>query len=167
MTIAYNEYIKRIQCKLNREPKAFWHHVNSLKVRGGLENRVRYNGRDCVGSDAAQAFSSFFSSVFLPDVPNLDHENQNNHSKTANLVHVDKLTISDVETGINKLKPNSAIGPDNIPAYIIKGCKEFVRSPILHIFNMSLKTGIYPKRWKVSRVQPIPKDKSTNTTTSM
>ncbi|KAF9412849.1 hypothetical protein HW555_008753 [Spodoptera exigua] len=123
MTIAYNEYIKRIQCKLNREPKAFWHHVNSLKVRGGLENRVRYNGRDCVGSDAAQAFSSFFSSVFLPDVPNLDHENQNNHSKTANLVHVDKLTISDVETGINKLKPNSAIGPDNIPAYIIKGLR--------------------------------------------
>ncbi|KAF9803185.1 hypothetical protein SFRURICE_018336 [Spodoptera frugiperda] len=32
------------------------------------------------------------------------------------MVHIDEITMSDVETGINKLKPNSAIGPDNIPA---------------------------------------------------
>lgn len=158
MSTAYDEYINRIQWKINREPKAFWQHVNSFKIRGGFETRVAYGGKECVGSEAAQAFSSFFSSVFLPDAPVLDHENQNSpQNKTANMVHIDEMTMSDVETGINKLKPNSAIGPDNIPAYIIKGCKESMKFPILHIFNMSLKTGIYPKRWKVSRVQPIPK----------
>ncbi|KAH9632136.1 hypothetical protein HF086_002643 [Spodoptera exigua] len=158
MSITYKYYLNRIQRKLNRHPAAFWQHVNSLKSRGGFVPKASYNGVEYEGSNAAQAFSNYFDSVFLPDAPLLDCrkllESQN---YTANLVDIREITSKDFDTGITNLKPNSAIGPDNIPAYIIKGCKVFLKSPLLHIFNLALNSGTYPKRWKISRVQPIPK----------
>jgi hypothetical protein len=53
------------------------------------------------------------------------------------------------------LKPNSSLGPDNVPPFIIKAIKTEFSSPLAHIFNLALQTGTYPDRWKSSRVTPI------------
>ncbi|KAF9824515.1 hypothetical protein SFRURICE_001399 [Spodoptera frugiperda] len=122
ISLAYKDYITNIQTKLRRNPRAFWQHIGNLKDIGGFESRVTYQGKEYTDVDAAKAFSSYFASVFLPDVPILDHNvPEDSYSNSANFVHIDSVTPEDIETAINKLKPNCAVGPDNIPAYVVKG----------------------------------------------
>lgn len=162
ISLAYKDYITNIQTKLRRNPRAFWQHIGNLKDIGGFESRVTYQGKEYTDVDAAKAFSSYFASVFLPDVPILDHNvPEDSYSNSANFVHIDSVTPEDIET-INKLKSNSAVGPDNIPAYVVKGCKTFLKPVILHILNLAISNSHYPHQWKISRVQPIPKTRDTS-----
>lgn len=156
---AYDSYIKRVQARITYDPRAFWQHVSSLKSKGGFVNQVLHNGEQREGVEAAQAFADFFSSVFLPDVPVLDYTEtmQKETAKTANYVEIVKISSNDVEVGISRLKPQSSPGPDCLPAYILKGCKDWLLLPLAHIFNLVLNTGVYPNQWKVTRVRPIPK----------
>lgn len=75
----------------------------------------------------------------------------------SNYINIFQFTLDDVEYGINKLKPKSSRGPDSIPAFLLKHFKEQFSVPLCHIFNLSLREGIYPYHWKISRVTPIPK----------
>ncbi|XP_073946571.1 uncharacterized protein [Choristoneura fumiferana] len=133
--------------------------MSSLRSRGGFTDQVTFDGEQFTGQDAAFAFASFFSSVFLPDVPRLDGNDTGNRGRGcyANLVNISNISKTDVGAAIKRLKPNSSLGPDCLPAYIIKGCADHLKAPLVHIFNLSLCTGTYPHQWKVTRVKPIPK----------
>jgi hypothetical protein len=63
---------------------------------------------------------------------------------------------------VNKLKGGSAPGVDQIPAKLIKGNLGHLKSPLLHLVNTSLLTGVFPKCFKTGKVIPIYKggDKS-------
>lgn len=156
---AYDDYIGQMQTKLMVNPRTFWQHIASLKAKGGFESQFTYEGNVCEGSRAAQAFADFFSSIFLPREPHLDHNRiiREDPTHSANYVHVNVISQRDVEIALKSLKPRSSPGPDNLPAYILKGCKEWLLSPLIHIFNLSLRTGEYPDQWKVTRVRPTPK----------
>lgn len=97
--------------------------------------------------------------MFLPDIPLLDATNTNNAdvTKNSNYINILRFSRKDVLDGLNKLKVSNSVGPDGIPATILKNLKDSFVSPLCHIFNLSLKTGCYPLQWKVSRVTPIPK----------
>ena len=56
---------------------------------------------------------------------------------------------------VGSLKINKAVGPDNIPAYIIKGMIGFFAEPLRILFNMSIKTGCFPKIWKDVKICPV------------
>ena len=47
-----------------------------------------------------------------------------------------------------RVKTNKAIGPDNIPAWVLTA-----------IFNSSLREGVIPNEWKMANVIPLPKTK--------
>lgn len=156
---AHDIYLCRIQQNLKKNPRAFWQHIDSLKSKGGFEPNVTFQGRDFTGRNAADAFSNFFSSVFLPVSPLLDHDEtiRQDDDGSANYVTIHNISTKEVEEGISRLKPLSSLGPDNVPAFILKGLKEQLSVPLQHLFNLALATGTYPADWKVSRVRPIPK----------
>jgi hypothetical protein len=52
-------------------------------------------------------------------------------------------------------KRKKSIGPDGIPSYILKGCRDPLLKLLTFPFNLVLATGIYLERWKLSRVIPI------------
>lgn len=106
---------------------------------------------------AAEAFAEYFASVFQTEVPKLDHENvaSTSNGNISNYINIPDFSESDTGTGINKLKLNSSIGPDNMPPWFLKEGKEFLVQPFNHIFNLALKSGIYSPPWKISRVTPI------------
>lgn len=160
VSAAYDVYISRIQSKLKSDPRAFWQHIDSLRSKGGFVSEVSFEGRQYVGPNTTQAFSEYFASVFLPDVPLLDCKfNRDTCQKSSNYISLHHVTEKEVETAIRHLKPNSALGPDFLPAYVVKGCVDFLKAPILFLFNLALSTGKYPQQWKVTRVRPIPKTK--------
>lgn len=155
----YNHYISRVQTNITVNPRVFWQHMNSLRSKGGFESRVTYDGKPYEGVEAAQAFANFFSSVFPPRVPLLDHNKnvEQNGMNSANLININTISSEDVYSGIARLKPQSSLGPDAFPAYILKGCKDWLVLPLAYIFNLALLTGEYPNEWKLTRVRPIPK----------
>lgn len=153
---AYRLYCNTLENNIGKNPRQFWQHVSSLRSKGGFEPNVVYNGENCSGVKAADAFAQYFSSVFLPDTPELDPRKINVSSEGDN-IPLPFLTQSDVNKAIAKLVPCSSVGPDNIPPFILKGCHDILVVPLCHVFNLALQSGVYPKQLKTSRVTPIPK----------
>ena len=56
---------------------------------------------------------------------------------------------------ISKIKPNKALGLDNISGKLLKDTATVVTPFLNLIFNLSLAEGIFPSDWKNSRVSPI------------
>ena len=155
---AYNAYIENIENGIKKNPKNFWNHISSLRSKGGFEPTVTYKDCSFSGSAAADAFANYFASVFLPNSPILDFNNLSNSPLSCDgHINITHFTLSQVEAGINKLKPLSSVGPDKVPSYILKGCKKIIAPVLSYIYNLALKTGIYPEQWKISKVTPIPK----------
>ena len=53
------------------------------------------------------------------------------------------------------MKPNKTPGYDSINANVIKKIYEELKRPLMHIFNLSLSTGISPCKPKIAKVSPI------------
>ncbi|XP_014212386.1 uncharacterized protein LOC106642196 [Copidosoma floridanum] len=67
--------------------------------------------------------------------------------------HVTQIDVLDalVSIGLN------ARGLDDLPISLIKGCVPAILPVLLHIFDLSLQSAIFPSRWKRAIVHPIPK----------
>lgn len=97
----------------------------------------------------ANNFSSVYSQIQLA-APKFSFENCLSSP-------ISKITITraDILEEIKTLKFDSSSGPDNIPPIIVKKCAFTLVTPLLILFNLTLATGQYPKKWKTSYIIPI------------
>src|SRR3978361_723787 len=58
---------------------------------------------------------------------------------------------------LSKLDCNKAVGPDGVPAIVLKKCAPELTPILVRLFTMSYKQGKFPPSWKLARVQPVPK----------
>ena len=109
--------------------------------------RVGASGEKSISNLFASYFKSFYKN-FNPTLP----------PQEASETLVQDLRISEEELwkAIKDMKKTGP-GPDNIPATFISKCSNCLLKPLLLIFNSSLESGIFPKRWKTSYIKPIPK----------
>lgn len=158
---AYKLYIQTVQNYIISCPVKFWEYVKDKKSeRQHRDKSFTFEGRDVSGQDAADAFAKYFSSVFQQDRPRLDAEaaaRVAHSSGDSRSVSIPSITEGDFRAAIQKLKPRSSGGPDGVPVFLAKDCASALMTPLLYVFNLSLKQSIYPSRWKKSRVTPVPK----------
>ena len=64
---------------------------------------------------------------------------------------------ADIESLINCIKPNKAIGPNSIPTKILKEFKSELSEPLSDMINVSFNKGIFPDFLKVANVIPLHK----------
>ena len=69
------------------------------------------------------------------------------------------FTVQEINALIKNLKNNKSCGIDNIINEFIKHCPLEMKLAITKIFNIVLDTGIIPKEWCISLIQPIFKNK--------
>ena len=62
-----------------------------------------------------------------------------------------------VRDAIKILKPNKATGLDKISARLLKDSGHIIAPTLTSLFNLSLRTGIFPSVWKNARVIPLHK----------
>lgn len=112
-------------------------------------NNIKFSG----GDEISNCFSQYFSSVFNPPavapftpVTN-DFSLLNFNSCT--------LTLTDILCELDHLSNSTCPGPDNISILLFKQCKFVLAVPLLYLFNLPLKSGIFPNRWKLSYVTPV------------
>ncbi len=106
----------------------------------------------------AEAFNKFFTQSVQTDSPN------DPIPKDHNLIYYPKMpdfniNELDVYELLTSLDMTKATGPDNISNIFLKKCAVGLSKPLSIIFNMSIQTGTFPKKWKLANVAPIYKNK--------
>ena len=72
------------------------------------------------------------------------------------------ITYKEIKKAIFDLKKGKSAGPDRILNEVIKYTNPVMINSYTKIFNVILKTGIYPKSWKESFTIPIYKSGDKN-----
>ena len=56
---------------------------------------------------------------------------------------------------IQSMKPKRSCGEDGISMFLIKQIHEHILDPLVHLFNLSFKTGFIPRTFKTAKIIPI------------
>lgn len=146
----YNNYIKRTEDAIVRQPKKFWSFVKSInRGSNSLPSKLYYEGRSAdTGQGVCNLFASYFQSTFLSQ---LSHGNNLNYSHlNPNNVSV---SISDVEIStdsilklLNALDLTKGSGPDQIvPIFAVKYA-ESISVPFYLLYSAcSITEGLIPR----------------------
>lgn len=150
---AYAEYKSNAELNLYSDPKYFWSFIRNQKNDADLPAQVCYNNISVSGAkNIANMFAQYFGSVFIPDTPMCQRQDQ----VSLKSYFCDRaFSRSEIREALKKLNGNRSVGPDGVPGYIIKGCADLFVEPLLHIFNRSIQTSTYPRDWQMSKVIPL------------
>ena len=112
----------------------------------------------------ANTFKNFFATIGRKTLERL---NLTEPAFTPTATHgftFDPTTPSEIEKLIDKMKVNSAVGYDNIPAKIILDLKPVLCEPLSHLISVSFAQSMFPSNMKHAIVRPIYKIKVLTTT---
>ena len=90
-------------------------------------------------------------------IDNIKHTNDN-HSTTLRIR--EHIHQTQMETEINLLNPNKAPGVDGIPANILKGTSDTLKSPLTKLYNIFVENRQFPQNLKFADLTP--KDDNTD-----
>ena len=155
----YNSMVKHTQ---DTNPKKWWHNI---KLLAGLSKSqpltsIFHNGRQTLKEkDIAEHIVDSFCNI-VKDISPLDF------SPLQVLSIPDEYIISpaQVSVALSNIKVQKAIGPDEIPNWLLKTNAESLSAPISSIFNASISQATLPFLWKSADVIPLPKIKRSQLT---
>ena len=101
------------------------------------------------GTEKAQVFSEYFSSVFTREdtscLERLGEELCTSRSEAE--VEEVVLTENEVYEELRRIDPTNASGSDEIPGRLLREGAPWIAKPLLNLFNASLKSGRLPRDW--------------------
>ena len=142
--------------KLSRGSRGWWQEVKST-LKSTNKCLSSYTQNFANDYEAASAYNQVLIQRFTESVPLASHPCLSNHPNTP------EVSLHDVILGIRGLKIRSAPGPDNIPVWFLKMFESHLAKPLTALFNLSLKTGVFPVEWKRAIIIPLPKNKRPST----
>ncbi len=161
-------YNKRFESVKNNLRKT-WKTINSIIGRNKKSNTqtnfIDSNG--CAISDP-QVISEEFNNFFVNIGPKLastiktDGKCYHDYLKTPSNsnMYMKPIVKEEVVKIIDSFNQNKSAGHDNIGNFIVKRIANEISVPLTKIFNMSIRTGIFPDELKVAKVIPIYKKES-------
>ena len=96
----------------------------------------------------------YFNAFSNPDSKNLKITLSEEHGST-NILSDISFTRTDIINAINELDPQSATAHENIPARILKECKEALSVPLHILWKWSFENGEVPANFKKQYITPI------------
>lgn len=165
-SVLYKQYLLRTQQNLSNNPSQFWSYVDQKRKTIGYPNTMSYGPLSASNTvDICNLFVSFFKTVYCDD----DDDNIEDDIQQQNFILHDtvslgsiRITYDEVMKSLLGLNINKGSGPDNVPPKVLRSCAETLCYPLHMIFNSSLRSGIFPSRWKTSYVTPIFKSGARN-----
>ncbi len=114
-------------------------------------------------SEKADLLNSYFCSCFNPTHPPLS-SNEYLHQCSPECDDISCSAVSRRYKCLTKLDQSKASGQDGISANMLKNTAASIAPSITTLFNVSLKKGTVPSRWKKSLAcsPPIPKNSNTS-----
>ena len=151
---------KAVQAVLKNPSFFFTHAKRSSKVKSKIGPLFDKNGK--LQSDPkamADILQDQYTSVFSdPNSPNKRSPDLN--IKCKHSLNDIKFNQADIIKAIDEINENAACGEDDIPAIVLKNCKNILSYPIMHLWKQSMRTGCIPKIYKRQIITPIHKKDS-------
>ena len=107
----------------------------------------------------AEQFCKYFSSIGPALANNISATSVSHRSfLSGNFLEslfLDSVSEQEVIEICKSLKSGTAVGYDNVSVDLVKQCAQLISSPLTHIINISIVSGIVPDEPKISRVIPL------------
>ena len=141
-----------------------WSLINSLVRKKSCKNDV-----PCIFTDNQRSYSNFseiangFNDFFVDVGPRLSESIHPSPKSFRDFLgdqydeqfHFQEVNSFIINTTLSKLKSKSSVGKDNISMKLLKEIMPMIIEPIIHLFNLSLKTGYIPDDYKCAKIIPI------------
>lgn len=122
--------------------KPFWKYIRSQKLDNIIVAPLKDNGIIHSNSkDKAQILNKQFQSLFTDEEKSNIPTMSGNPTPSIGNLHI---TSAGVEKLLQRLQPNKAAGPDNIPCHVLKELSADLAPMLAAVFNQSLSTGTIP-----------------------
>jgi hypothetical protein len=160
---AQKKEVDRYVLSAKNKNKAMWKLIN--KESGNTQqicNIIINDGGEIITN--LQIVSDKFNIFFTELIEDLSSQNnypclkQNLKFQIKNCpetMFVARVTLIEVEQAIKSLKSNSSAGFDEIPMPLVKQCLYYFVKPLVHIYNVSFQTGIFPDMMKKGKIRPV------------
>ena len=142
------------ESKLNS--KLFYQYINNkIKPKENVSSLLKEDGKLTTNDlEKSEVLNYFFGSVFTvedkSDIPIF------NPNKPINsFVNTVNITVDDMSNALSSLKINKSPGPDGLHPRVLKELSKELAYPLKCIFDLTIKTGKLPDKWKVAEVRPI------------
>ena len=149
--------------------KESWQAINELLNRKPKPTRVnQIIGDDKIitnNEDIANSFNQYFSSIGCRLSDNIRDNGTDPLSfvtPVANTFTFSPITTEKVIEALSQLNPKKAPGIDGISIRLLRDTIDAIAEPLANIFNLSLRTAIFPDDWKLAKISPIFKDGTKN-----
>jgi hypothetical protein len=76
-------------------------------------------------------------------------------SQCPSTIFIHPVTEDEVVCVAEGLKDKLSADYDDIPVSLIKKCITLVKKPLVHIYNISLNSDVFPNVWKIAKVIPL------------
>ncbi|MGL5405336.1 MAG: endonuclease/exonuclease/phosphatase family protein, partial [Shewanella sp.] len=143
--------------------KFFWKHIHAHS-KAPINNTAFVDGGRTISQpqEVATLFSQSFQKNFSADFMSLSLSQDRraparNETQPAQLAEI-TVSPGEVKNLLQAIKSNAAMGPDKIPAIVLKKCCDSVSPSLAALFSLSLQTGVVPLAWKEANVTPVHKD---------
>ena len=161
INIAYKNYLNNVQNSVITNPSNFWHFIQNKRDPTRIPGLLTHEGTTYDSPESiVNGFGKFFSSVYLSSSDRVT--NNNNTYKDVPCFNISDLTEEEIISATKKLKNKMTSGHDKIPSFFVKDCAYALVQPLLTIYNLSLKTAVFPDCWKLTRLCPIFKSGNTS-----
>jgi hypothetical protein len=158
----FNEKLQKSQ----KNPKKTWELLRELT--GGKNNKSTKISKVCsAGSvitgdrNVANEFNRFFCNIgeqIANSVENTDSIPEDFMTEPGpNALPLEFGTFTQAEfiTIINNMEPKSSTDIDGLSSKLLKFIKFEIATPMVHLINLSFRTGLFPSKLKTSRTVPI------------
>jgi hypothetical protein len=167
ISAAKRAHYNRMILKSNNKVKSTWRIINeekgNIKRNKGIHSIMIGKKVITIQEKIATAFNKYFLSIADYIIPennnhtNLGIANPINYlvktfSRPFNKINWKYATSYEIEKIIRSLKTKNTSRYDEIANRIIKSSSEYIISPLAHICNVILNTGIFPERLKFARL---------------
>ena len=166
---AKQKYQKDLLFENRNKPAKFWNCIKEMfPSKESVPISITTNIDNVKNTENANSICTFFSNI----AQNLKYET----FKLRNFIWEKPPTLSAptknfnfsyisgifVERELKSLKCRKAAGCDDVPPGILKDAACTLPSPLTHLINLSLTTGLVPDKWKIAKVTLIHKKGNTN-----
>ena len=156
----FNERLNKYQNNVKKTWDVIKEVIGSTKSNSHtLPKRLIVNNVEILEKKAiAEHFNEYFVSVGPNLAATIPSSYKNFESfLSGNYPTLDEspITNDEIKNAFSTLKSNTSPGFDDISSNVIKFVFDALIKPIKHVFDLSLKNGVFPDKLKIARVTPI------------
>lgn len=157
INFAFEEYNSKTELGMKSNPKNFFNYVKSKLKTDNYPSKMHLY--ENVGNNSDE-ICNLFSNFFQQNYTTFSEEDRDRNyfdflPELERNIGVNHIKVQEIIEGLKNLDASKGPGPDGIPPVFLKNLAVELTAPLFWLFNMSLKSGNFPKLWKISYLVPI------------